>query len=370
MDRYKHSSIHWFFDEPISLQPPPATCKAFHMTTPIRWGILGTGNIAKQFAKGLAVLPDAQLAAVGSRSHESAQSFASEFKAARSHGSYEALARDPDIDVIYIATPHPLHCANTLLCLKHDKPVLCEKPFAVNAVEAQAMITAARSKKLFLMEAMWTRFLPVTTQVMEWIRAGRIGEPRQVLADFGYRCGWNPQSRLLDRSLGGGALLDVGVYCLAYARMVFGSAPERLHADAHVGETGVDEQLAIIARHPNGGLASITAAIRTNTPHELWICGTSGRIKIPGFWHAREATLFADGAEPETAKPEFPGNGYQHQAAEVARCLRAGLSESPRMPLNETLEIASTMDQVRRLIGLSYPSDTSSSSTPSLTAKG
>lgn len=328
------------------------------MTTPVRWGILGLGNIAKQFARGLQALgDDVVLAAVGSRDAEKARAFATEFGAQRSHGSYEALAADADVDAIYIATPHPHHHANTLLCLDHGKAVLCEKPFAVNHAQALAMVERARSRKQFLMEAMWTRFLPVTRQVMAWIAEGKIGEPRQVLADFGFRCGWEPQSRLLDRHLAGGALLDVGVYCLAYARQVLGTAPDRIHADAHLGETGVDEQVAIIARHPGGALASITAAVRTNTPHELWICGTEGRIKVPGFWHAKEATLYADNAEPVTVTPAFPGNGYQHQAVEVARCVRAGLTESPIMPLAETLEIAASMDQVRRLIGLQYPMD-------------
>ncbi len=327
------------------------------MTTPFRWGILGTGSIAKQFAKGLAVLPDHALAAVGSRTQASADAFAKAHGAARAHATYEALAADPALDAIYIATPHPLHRANTVLCLDHGKAVLCEKPFAVNAIEAEAMAAAATRNRRFLMEAMWTRFLPATRQVAAWLAAGAIGEVRQLHVDFGFRCGWDPDSRLLSPALAGGALLDVGIYTLDYAHLVFGRQPASFTAKAHLGETGVDEQTAILASYPTGALATLTCAVRTSTPHQVWIHGTNGRIHVPDFWRATTATLMADGKDTQTVTLPFAGNGYEYQAIEVARCVREGRRESDLMPLSETLATMHTLDAIRAQIGLRYPMD-------------
>ncbi len=328
------------------------------MTASIRWGILGPGSIAKQFATGLTVVPGATLAAVGSRTLASAQAFATEFKAPRAHGSYAALAADPEVDAIYIATPHPMHRAAAALCLEAGKAVLCEKPLTVNAREAEELVAIATRKRVFLMEAMWTRFQPVMCQVREWLAQDAIGEPRMVSADFGFRCGMDPKSRLLDPALAGGALLDVGVYTVAFAAMVFGGTPATVMAQAHIGETGVDEQTAVVGSWSGGRLALLSCAVRTNTPHEAWIHGTTGRIHIPGFWHAQEATLTRDGKPAETAKLPFTGNGYNYQAIEVARCLREGLIESPIIPHAESIAIMKTMDEIRRQIGLRYPGET------------
>ena len=194
----------------------------------LRWGILGTGNIANKFANGLRAVPGAELAAVGSRSAATAEAFAKEHGARRAHATYEALAHDPEADAIYIATPHVLHHENTLACIAGAKAVLCEKPFAMNAREAEEMVAAARAAGTFLCEAMWTRFLPGTRRVRELLTSGAIGEPRQLECDFGFRTDFRPEGRLFNPDLGGGALLDVGVYCVAYARMVFGSAPEEI----------------------------------------------------------------------------------------------------------------------------------------------
>ncbi|MEK7412100.1 MAG: Gfo/Idh/MocA family oxidoreductase [Planctomycetota bacterium] len=329
------------------------------MSSPFRWGILGTGNIAKKFAAGLASVPDATLVAVGSRTAASAAAFAKEFKIAHVHDSYAALASDSTIDAIYIATPHPLHRENAVLCLEHGKAVLCEKPFTVNLAEAQAVVAVARRKKAFCMEALWTRFLPVTVQVRQWLDQQEIGEVRMMTADFGFRAGWNPTSRLLDPALAGGALLDVGCYTLAYARMVFGADPQRIQAMAHLGETRVDEQIAMTAQYAGGGLANLTAAVRTNTNHDVWIYGTTGKIHVPSFWNGRRATLFRDGKEPLPCEPTFGGNGYNYQAVEVATCVRAGKTESAIVPLATSLAIMESMDAVRKQIGLVYPMDTS-----------
>jgi dihydrodiol dehydrogenase / D-xylose 1-dehydrogenase (NADP) len=325
------------------------------MTTPIRWGILGLGTIARAFATGLAAVPDARLVAVGSRSLAKAEGFAAEFGNPRAHGSYEALANDPGVDAIYIATPHPLHRDDAILCLNARKAVLCEKPFCVNAADLEAIIAIARERRTFLMEAMWTRFLPTMARVREWLAAGAIGEPRLVTADFGFRCGWDPQSRLLAPALAGGGLLDVGIYTIAFAAMVFGPRPQRLTGFAHLGETGVDEQAAFVLGYERGRLAALTCAVRTDTPHEARIDGTEGRITVPThFWKATKAVLTAKG-RTETVEMPHLANGYEYEAMEVGRCLRAGLTESPIVSLDESLALMRTMDELRRQWGLSYP---------------
>jgi predicted dehydrogenase len=336
------------------------------MNTPVtRWGILGSGNIAQQFARGLRHLQDAELVAVGSRTQESARAFAAEFGARRAHGSYEALAADPEVEVVYVATPHTLHAANTLLCLEAGKAVLCEKPFALNAHEARLMISAARTRGLFLMEAMWTRFFPLMGRLRELLRAGRISEVRLVQADFGFRSEVSPAHRLFNPDLGGGALLDVGVYPVSLASYVLGE-PAAISSHAHLGETGVDEQSALIFKYPSGALALLSAAIRTATPHEALIIGTEGSVRLHApWWQPTAMTLTPTSGEPETFGEPLPHNGYAYEAAEVARCLRAGLLESPVMPLDETLAIMRVLDSCRAQWGLRYPGDPPVNSLPS-----
>ncbi len=320
-----------------------------------RWGILGTGAIAKHFATGLSILPNAELVAVGSRSSTSAAQFAELFDVPHRHSSYRDLANDPDVDVVYIAVPHTLHKASSLLCLQAGKPVLCEKPFTVNAREAEELITFARQQKLFLMEAMWTRFLPSIMKLQEVLSSRVIGDVRMLTADFGFRTNFNPQSRLFDPALGGGALLDVGVYPVSLASMLFG-APEVVSGLAHLGETGVDEQSAMIFGYREGQLAILSAAIRTTTLQEAAILGTQGSIKIHApWWRSTKLSLSISGQQEEVIEAPFDGNGYNYEAAEVMRCLEAGQLESDRMPLDETLSIMKAMDQVRAQWGLKYP---------------
>ncbi len=324
------------------------------MIEKIRWGILGTGGIAHKFATGLTVLPDVEIAAVGSRTKEAAERFAAEFHVTRRHASYADLANDPDVDAIYIGTPHPFHVSNTLMCLEAGKAVLCEKPFAINTNEARQMVAKAREKKVFLMEAMWTRYLPIMARVRELIADGTIGEVRMVTADFGFRTGVNPKGRLFDPELGGGGLLDVGIYPISLAYMLLG-VPSNIVSAAHLGETGVDEQAAWIFSYSGGQLALLSCAVRTNTPHEARIAGTEGLIRIPDWWHADQMTLSVNGKPDKVIKPPFGGNGYNYEAAEVAHCLRTGKLESPLMPLDETLAIMETMDAIRAQWGLKYP---------------
>ena len=326
------------------------------MTDTIRWGILGTGAIAHKFAEAMEFVPDADVVAVGSRARETADAFGVEFAIPGRHDSYQALAEAPDVDAIYVASPHPMHHDHTLLCLNADKAVLCEKPFALNAREAESMVHCARDRGLFLMEAMWTRYLPAIAQVRQWLAEDAIGEVRLMLADFGFRAGFNPEGRLLNPVLGGGALLDIGVYIVSLASMVYGEQPTRIAALADIGETGVDEQTTMAFRYGSGAMASLSCAVRTDTPRDVRIMGTGGSIHIPApFYDACAVTLNADGEEPVTAEPDRVENGFKYEIEEAGRCLRAGLLESPALPLNETLAIMRTLDAVRVEIGLIYP---------------
>jgi len=321
----------------------------------VRWGILGCGNIAKQFAAGLQHAPGATLAAVASRDAAKAESFRVAHGGVRAHGAYEALAADPDIDAVYVATPHVYHCANTLECLAGGKAVLCEKPFAVNAAEARQMVAAARSRGLFLMEAMWSRFFPAAIRLREIVASGSIGEPRMVQADFGFRAGWNPEGRLLNPALGGGALLDVGIYTASFASMMLGR-PIEATGFAHRGETGVDEQAAVVLRHKGGALAVLSSAIRTSTPHEAHVWGTEGRIRvISPFWKPSAIEITIAGRTERIDLP-YEGNGYQFEAIEVGRCL-AGEKESPTLPLDETVALMETLDSLRTQWGFRYPGE-------------
>ena len=325
------------------------------MAEKIRWGILGTGSIAKKFAEGLASVSDAELVAVGSRAQQTADAFGERYGVPRRHASYDALAHDPGVDVIYVSTPHSEHMACSLLCLEAGKAVLCEKPFAINAAQAERMVAAARRRKVFLMEAMWSRFFPLMGRVRELLADGALGEVRMVAADFGFRAGVNPQSRLFNPHLGGGALLDVGIYPISFASMVYGEQPERIVSMANLGETGVDEQSAVLFGYPGGGMAALYTAIRTRTLQAAEILGTDGALRIePAFWHADRATLLR-GKETEHLHMPYEGNGYNYEAAAVGRCLREGELECDVMPLDESVAIMRTLDAVRAQWGLRYP---------------
>ncbi len=315
------------------------------------WGVLGPGNIAVRFTNDLKRLSDATLLAAGSRSLDKAEAFARRQGAVRAYGSYEELLRDRDVDAIYVATPHNFHRQHAIMALEHGKAVLCEKPMEVNAARVREMVAAARSHDQFLMEAMWTRFLPVISGVRQWIKEGRIGEIRLVAANFGFRTAWNPDSRLLNLSLAGGATLDVGVYVVSLAHMLLG-APSTVQAHAHIGQTGVDELTSMILGYPTGAMAQLSCAVRANISDGARIYGTEGYIDVPEFWHATKATLQVAGEEPEVITGEA---GYHFEAAEVADCVRTGLKESPIMPLDETIAIAETLEEVRRQIGLRFP---------------
>lgn len=325
------------------------------MTKKFRWGILGAGNIARKFCTGVKALEDAELVAVGSRQQATADKFADEFGIPHRHASYEALAADPEVDAIYVATPHPMHKENTLLSLRGGKAVLCEKPFTINATEAQEVIAEARQRKLFLMEAMWTRYIPLIVEVRRLIADGAIGAVRMISSDFGYRAGFREDSRTFDPALGGGALLDVGIYPLSLASMLLGT-PDRITSMADLGKTGIDEQSAFILGYPQGQLAVLYTAVRTNTPQDAVIMGENGTIRIhPPFWIPKQMTLTVAGKGSETLEIPYVANGYNYEAAEVANCVRAGKLESDVMPLDESLSLMQTMDAIRAQWGMKYP---------------
>lgn len=324
----------------------------------IRWGILGTGGIARKFADALALLPEARLTAVGSRTSESAESFGKAYKVPHRHGSYAALMEDPDVDVIYVATVHPLHCENCIGCLNAGKAVLCEKPFTMNLGEAEKVAALARKKKLFLMEAMWTRYFPAFARIRSLLAEGALGEVRQVQADFGAKPEFNPDGRLFNPALGGGALLDLGIYPVSLASMVFGEFPRQIVSCAAMGSTGVDEQSAAVLEYSDGRMAAVSCSMRFISPQEAHIIGTEGRIRIHRpWWYPDTITIVRTDGKEETLTLPYRGNGYTHEAMEVMDCLRAGRLESSVMPLDESLQVMKTLDAIRAQWGLKYPGE-------------
>ncbi|MCL4219389.1 MAG: Gfo/Idh/MocA family oxidoreductase, partial [Candidatus Hydrogenedentes bacterium] len=273
------------------------------------------------------------------------------------HASYAALAADPDVDVIYIATPHMFHKDNAVLCLEAGKHVLCEKAFTINAREAKVVIEAARREKRFLMEAMYTRHLPLMHEVRKWLRDGAVGEIRLVQAN---RCSsgtYPPQGRHMNLALGGGSLLDVGIYVLSFASMVLGE-PDTVSGHAHLGPTGADEQASMALKYQSGALASLNCALHTDNTDDARILGTAGAIYIDApFWGASRATLVRPGRPEIVCERPIENNGLNYEAAETMRCIRQGLTESPIMPLDESLSLMAVMDTLRAQWRLKYPGE-------------
>ncbi len=323
----------------------------------IRWGIVGTGKIAASFAEDIGHAPNAELLAVGSRSRAAAEAFGDRFAIPRRHASYASLAEDPQVDIAYIATPHTQHHENSALCLQAGKAVLCEKPFTVNAGEARSLIDLARQRGLFLMEAMWTRFLPATRELRRLLEQGVLGEVRMLAADFGKRFDFDAASRLFAPELGGGALLDLGVYPVSLASLVFGP-PARITSMVSMGRTGVDEQEGIVFGYEGGRLAVLYASMQATTPDEATILGSRGYLRIHTPMHAPERmTLCLEGSQEQSLEYPIRGNGLHYQAIEAMRCLREGMRESDSMRLEESLEVMQAMDAVRSQWGLRYPGE-------------
>lgn len=311
----------------------------------IRWGILGTGRIAGTFTEDLLLLGH-KVAAVGSRAPRTAEAFARRYGIDAAHGSYAELAADDRIDVVYVATPHSAHVTAARLCLEAGRPVLVEKPFATSAADARALAGLARERGLFAMEAMWTRFNPLVVRLRELVAEGAIGAVQSVFSDFSFAAEFDPAHRLWSPDLAGGALLDLGVYPVSFASMLLG-VPGTVHASGAIAPTGVDANTGILLGYASGAVALLHCGLLADSPQVTTVVGTDGRIELPApSFRPSAMTLHRKGAEPETFGVELPGHGYTYQAEEVARCLAAGRTESPGMPLDETIAIAGILDMV------------------------
>ncbi|NUP47875.1 MAG: Gfo/Idh/MocA family oxidoreductase [Catenulispora sp.] len=323
---------------------------------PVRWGILATGAIAATFTEDLLTLDDAEVVAVGSRSQAAAQAFADRHGIPRAHGSWAELAADPDVDIVYVATPHSAHHAAAALCLEAGKAVLCEKPLTLDAAQAEDLVRRAEAAGVFFMEAMWTRTVPAILRMVEMVRAGVIGEPRLVTADFSTAFRTGPEHRIRNPELGGGALLDLGVYPLAIARLVFG-APSTVQAVATLTPEGVDDTTALTLVHPGGGVAALTCSISADGTWSATVAGTEGRIEFGRHFTSPSGfDVFRHDDLVERVEEPFLAKGMVHEAIEAQRCLREGLVQSPLAPWAETLGVMRTMDEVRAQIGVVYPS--------------
>jgi predicted dehydrogenase len=328
------------------------------MTDALRWGILATGGIAHAFTGDL-VKNGLTVQAVGSRSQASADAFAAEFGIPTAHPSYEALVADPEVDIIYVSTPHPFHAANASLALEAGKHVLVEKPITVNATEARALAALAESKNLLLLEAMWTRFLPHMGRIRDIIAAGTLGEVRSLIADHTQDLPDDPTHRINALELGGGALLDLGIYPVSFASALFGR-PETILASATFKDTGVDAQIATIFRYAGGQIASLISASDAKGPNTASILGADGRIDIDEVWYTPTSFRVYNAANEvveEYRTPEFTGRGMHWQALEAERLVAAGLLTSDLLTLTESVQIMETLDEIRAQIGLVYPGE-------------
>jgi predicted dehydrogenase len=316
------------------------------MSEPLRWGIISTGGIARTFANDLQYTESGVAVAVGSRTMENANRFADRFGIANRYASYEELVNDPDVDAVYVGTPHPMHFANATLALEAGKPVLVEKAFTMTSREAVDLVELARANKLFVMEAMWTRCLPHVAAVNELIAAGEIGDIVSVEADHGQHFDFDPTSRWFSPELGGGALLDLGVYPVSFASMLLGT-PSKMVKMIDLAPTGVDRQVSMIFGYESGAQAYLNTTTDAKTPTTATISGTKARIEIDGDFYAPSSFSLTTRAG-DTRRFEFTtqGRGLHYEAAEVARCIQSGLLESPLMPLDETVSIMRTMESV------------------------
>ena len=321
------------------------------------WAILGCGKIAEQFSTDLKLLSNANLYAAASRDFKKAQKFANELGYERAFGSYEEMLKDPNVDVVYVATPHSHHHEHTLLCLKYKKAVLCEKAFAINSKEASEMIAVAKKQETFLMEAFWTRFQPCFLKAMEIIESGELGKIKMLRSDFAFNGPKDMANRLYNLDLGGGSLLDIGIYPVFASIMVFGK-PAEIKTIANFSPTGSEESIAVILKYANEEIAILSSsfACHSSVQTEFWCEG--GFVRLNKNWFTSELlTVFKANDKKESAVPikNNSGNGYELEAAHVMECLDAGLTESPMMPLSFTADMMEVLDAIRKDAGIRYP---------------
>jgi len=327
------------------------------MTDRLRWGILGTGGIAASMTSDL-LLTGHRVTAVGSRTQGAADAFAAAHGIANAHPSYEALVADPEVDAIYVATPHPSHAANATLALEAGKHVLLEKPFTINAAEAQAVVDLAASKKLVVLEAMWTRWMPHMIRIRELLAAGALGELRSLIVDHDQKLSTDPEHRIQNPELGGGALLDLGIYPVSFAWDVFGE-PSSVYALSSPTPTGVDQNDAIVLGYASGAKAIINTVLDAVGPNTAVLVGTEARIEIDPTWYfpTSFSLIAPDGAVIERFEQEVPGRGMQFQADELERLVAAGEIAGTILSPEQTVAIMGTLDEIRSQIGLVYPGE-------------
>lgn len=321
----------------------------------VTWGIIGTGGIAAQFARTIADMDDVVVGAVVSRTQARAEEFGTEFAIEGRFTELEPMLSS--VDAVYVATPHDRHHDDTLAAIAAGRPVLCEKPLAINHREGKEMVDAAEAASVFLMEAVWSRFLPWFDIVAEVIGSGAIGTVRSVQSDFGFTASPDPTGRMLAAERGGGALLDIGIYPLTLTQAILGW-PRHVTASAHLGLTGVDEQIGVILRYAGGELGVVHASLQGVNANEATIVGTDGYVRLPHPAHAAEqVNIHRPGLPSEEVDASFPSTGMQYEVAEVHRCLAAGEVESPRVPHGQSLGMLALMDDIRAQVGVRYPAD-------------
>jgi predicted dehydrogenase len=330
------------------------------MSRSFNWGIIGPGKIAHQFAQDIQKMRGlASIHAVVSRSEDRAKEFAVTYGATHAFGELDAFLNCPELDAVYIATPHIGHHEYTLKCLRAGIPVLCEKPFAMNAIQAQEMIGVAMQKGVFLMEALWTRFLPTTLKVLELIRMEAIGEVMSVKADFGFQAKYDPNGRIFNPALGGGSLLDIGIYPVFLALLILGK-PKQIKAMAKFAETGVDSEMGMLFQYEDGRMAHLHSTLLARTKTEAFIYGTEGTIHMHTRWHESSSmSLIRSDGRPENYHFDWSDNGYGFEAKEVMHCIKEGMVESPIWPLDQSLALMQLLDAIREEIGLKYATDLS-----------
>lgn len=318
------------------------------------YGIIGPGRIATSYCKALQRSERVSIHGIASRDQQRAKDFAQQFGATKTYNDYESIAKDPEIDVIYIATPHAFHAEQAITCLRNKKPVVCEKPLTLDHATAQKIVQASRDNKTFLLEGMWSRFNPAVKMAKELIDSGTIGEVRHLTADFGFKKEYNPATRLYDLALGGGSILDVGVYPLFLALFILGK-PDSIQTTAHLAPTGADESCGFTLSYKYGATAQLFSSMIVETRKDAEICGTRGSIVIQTPWYKSMGLLVAKEGQPQEHIPlPYPGNGFEFQIAEVTRCLDLGLTESPLMTHEFTLLKAQISDEILRQAGVNY----------------
>jgi predicted dehydrogenase len=324
------------------------------VTAEIRWGVVGPGRIAESVLPDFAHVPHARPVAVASRSQERADAFAARHGLERAHGSYAAILADPDVDVLYVATPHAQHAAFATDALRAGKALLVEKSFTATSAGAAEVVELARQTGVFTMEAMWTRFQPAVVALRELVADGAIGEVRSVQADLGVARVYDPADRLFALELGGGALLDLGVYVVSFAQLLLG-APDTVTATGSLFPTGVDAEAALLLGYADGRSATLLTSLRQSLPGQARVFGTEGWIDVlPRFHHPDTIVLHRAGAEPETITRPQTGAGYAHELIEVTECLRAGRTESAVMPLADTLAVMDVLGQAAGQLGVRH----------------